>query len=114
MKKEIADKWVAALRSGYYTQQMGGLANLHRTEHCCLGVLCEIAIENGVEIDTYETVPGFDDECAYLPRRVQDWAGIWNRYGRFKGDVHSLVAMNDQGYTFAGIANVIDGRWEEL
>ena len=53
------------------------------TQHCCLGVLCEIAIENGVVLDTYETVPGFDDERAYLPFRVQEWAGMRDRYGRF-------------------------------
>ena len=114
MRKEIADKWAEALRSGDYEQQMGSLANLHRTRHCCMGVLCEVAIENGVEIDTCESVPGFDDERAYLPFRVQAWAGIRNRYGQStEGDVN-LVAMNDCGHGFDEIASTIEVRWEEL
>ena len=114
MRKEIAKRWIAALRSGDYTQQKGSLANLHRTQHCCLGVLCELAIKEGVEIDTYETVPGFDDECAYLPYRVQDWAGIRNRYGQStEGDI-DLMAMNDEGHTFDAIADVIETGWEEF
>ena len=114
MKKDIAEKWATALRSGDYTQQRGSLANLCRTQHCCLGVLCEVAIENGVVLDTYETVPGFDDERAYLPFRVQEWAGMRDRYGRFVDVRDDLVRMNDEGYTFDAIANVIDERWEAL
>ena len=116
MKKKIADKWVAALRSGDYTQQKGSLANLHRTQHCCLGVLCEVAILDGVDLDTYETVPGFDDERAYLPRRVQEWSGVRDRCGVFVGDVSmcGLVGMNDYGGTFDHIADTIEKRWEEL
>ncbi len=45
MKKELRDKWVAALRSGNYKQ---GRQKLHVRlgndhEYCCLGVLCDVA-----------------------------------------------------------------------
>lgn len=41
MKKSIMTKWVKALRSGEYKQGFGYLCN--EGNHCCLGVLCEIA-----------------------------------------------------------------------
>ena len=116
MKKEIAEKWVAALRSGDYTQQKGSLANLHRTEHCCLGVLCELAIKAGVTLKTREGSVGFDDERVYLPRRVQEWSGVRDRCGMFVGDEHmcGLISMNDYGGTFDHIADTIEKRWGEL
>lgn len=47
MKKEIKAKWVAALRSGDYKQGCGALKGLDKDtgqfDHCCLGVLCEVA-----------------------------------------------------------------------
>ena len=118
MRKEIAEKWAAALRSGDYTQQKGSLANLHRTQHCCLGVLCEVAIKDGMALETREESIGFDDERASLPRRVQEWAGIRDCCGLFLGvdGAHrlSLMAMNDYGGTFDHIADTIERRWEEL
>lgn len=47
MKKEIADKWIAALESGEYKQGQ----NVLRSDdgfYCCLGVLCELAVKEGV------------------------------------------------------------------
>lgn len=53
MDKELKDKWVAALRSGEFTQTTGTLERLeeHTTSFgkklqpgfCCLGVLCKVA-----------------------------------------------------------------------
>lgn len=42
MKKDIAMKWVNALRSGKYKQGAGQLFNSKNKTHCCLGVLCDI------------------------------------------------------------------------
>lgn len=42
MKKEWADKWVKALRSGEFKQGIGGLKDKNNN-YCCLGVLCAIA-----------------------------------------------------------------------
>lgn len=36
MKKDAADKWVAALRSGEYDQGIGRLRS-HNDTYCCLG-----------------------------------------------------------------------------
>ena len=93
MKREIADKWVAALRSGEYTQTRETLACDARTKHCCLGVLCELAIEDGVEMDVAEveyeyptldmpagnTYTQFAGEAGGLPESVQYWADVKSR-----------------------------------
>ena len=50
MKKEIADKWVEALRSGEYKQAKERLQS--EDSLCCLGVLCKIAEKDGVRINT--------------------------------------------------------------
>lgn len=41
MNAEIKAKWIAALRSGQYTQAHYSLRNY--TSHCCLGVLLDVA-----------------------------------------------------------------------
>ena len=94
MKKEIADKWVAALRSGEYTQARETLACDARTRHCCLGVLCELAIKEGLEMDVAEveydldslheqpaasTYTLFAGEAGGLPASVQYWADVRSR-----------------------------------
>lgn len=47
MKKELKDKWLAALRSGEYVQTKAVLEQLDENGkavgHCCLGVLCRVA-----------------------------------------------------------------------
>jgi hypothetical protein len=42
MKKDIAIKWIDALRSGKYKQGKSELHNSDTNEYCCLGVLNEI------------------------------------------------------------------------
>jgi hypothetical protein len=52
MQQEQRDKWVAALRSGEYTQITGELRRWDAKDsvgHCCLGVYCEVA---GIPYDT--------------------------------------------------------------
>ena len=123
MKKKIAKKWVAALRSGEYTQGKDVLADSARTKHCCLGVLCEVAIKGGLEV-TVETPPDhdaaiFDNSKAFLPVSVADWAGMNTRLGELPSGattatVLSLMGMNDSGHTFGDIADVIEKYREEL
>ena len=116
MKKEIADKWVEALRSGEYKQQCAALANSDRTAHCCLGVLCELAIKDGVELPveqmSYSTL--FDDARVDLPLKVMKWTDMHTPYGCLGSVEHSLVAANDTGLSFEGIAKLIERHWEEL
>lgn len=117
MNSSIAKKWVAALRSGDFVQQQNGLANADRSAHCCLGVLCELAILDGVELDMVaESVlnfTAFDRELYTLPLAVQDWAELATSTGELVrsrgGDIERLVDLNDAlGLNFRTIADVIE------
>ena len=114
MKREIADKWMEALRSGEYEQLKGGLANEKRTAHCCLGVLCELAIEDGVSMRVAQSHgrKRFDGLDNVLPFVVRRWAGMATALGEFDGG--ALVSLNDAGTPFEFIADVIAQHWEEL
>ena len=132
MKKDIADAWIATLRSDLYVQGRDVLANVERTQHCCLGVLCEIAIENGVaiEVDTSEAAgqrmehdvvcTQYDGESYRLPNVVKEWADMMFDDGRlFDEDTEdlpsdSLADLNDSGSSFKEIADHIETYWEAL
>jgi hypothetical protein len=85
MNPEIKERWVARLESGKDAQTTGYLAN--NNGFCCLGVLCEIAVEDGIVIK--RTVDEADGEQNYiskvdeedasgseLPNAVSVWAGL--------------------------------------
>ena len=123
MKKDIAEKWVAALRSDLFVQGKDMLANIERTQHCCLGVLCEIAIENGVRVRVRtegEEYMRYDGEGYRLPRVVKEWADMMFDDGRlFDEDTEdlppdSLAELNDSGLSFKEIADHIEMYWEAL
>jgi len=124
MKAEIKEKWLEALRSGDYEQGEGGL---HKGEtFCCLGVLCDIAIKEGIgrwapnvdlenenEIDLY----GFNGgECRVLPLQIQDWAGLRLsnpivRHSNVKGSnpfKKAISVVNDNYGDFDEIADLIE------
>jgi hypothetical protein len=132
MNADVKAKWVAALRSGEYAQTRGYLHRA-RSGYCCLGVLCEIAVAEGV-IEKGDYPYADDDEVHYgpegegsttgLPDEVQVWAQIEgedplvrrpeyarvNEYlvGTGRGGETTLAALNDQGISFAQIADVIE------
>lgn len=58
MKPEVKEKWIAALRSGEYRQARGVL-NDGQGGYCCLGVLCEVAKQEGVKLITLERVDDY-------------------------------------------------------
>ena len=119
MRKEIAEKWVAALRSGEYKQTSGVLANAERTAHCCLGVLCEIAVKDGVGLQVLHpdgaSYTSFDGEDAHLPPRVDDWADLYSAAPvTLRQSIVGLIHMNDNGGSFEDIADAIEEHWETL
>lgn len=101
MDAELKQKWITALRSGDYQQASGQLRNQH-AEFCCLGVLAQIsgacvwddagdAFVNGVRAsmeDEYYLFPEF----ASLDLETQK----------------HLATMNDNGRTFAEIADWVE------
>jgi hypothetical protein len=137
MKKEIANKWIAALESGKYQQGKNALEveENNTSKFCCLGVLCNLAYEEKVIKRIYGTVlphisyGTFDDmSSTLLPPSVINWAGIKcdNFSGEFgenkKKDAtipeekrNTLMKLNDkEGFSFKEIANIIRENWETI
>lgn len=103
MKKSHARKWINALRSGKYKQTKDTLRDANG--FCCLGVLDEI-----------------------FPEKCLSGGGNWflNNYeqiglGSYRGSLYnddgsscvSLSQLNDDGYTFDEIADVIQIEYVE-
>jgi hypothetical protein len=144
MKKEIAKKWVRALRSGKYKQAKSVLKTKTKkglVRHCCLGVLCELYQNDckrkkkkglrvleiepyGYEAPETSTVFEFNDDPTVLPETVRSWAGLKSDDGRFrnedtefasKGEIcRNLVALNDNGAKFEKIADIIEANVTNL
>lgn len=126
MKQEIANRWVAALRSGEYAQGTQYLSP-ERNSYCCLGVLTDLYLrESGLQWGSASSVAYHDDTC--LPVEVVSWSGMLSDCGALPDDTQgvcdtkavALVDLNDgnsQGvrqHTFAEIADVIEKYWEVL
>lgn len=121
MKAEIAELWAQALESGKYQQTTGKLhrkiAEVEGVQPglCCLGVLCELAVEAGVPVDRseneYEVV--YDKVQSVLPSSVQRWAGMHSSNGEYRPFVDygnhgaALSSDNDSGAPFSVIAKTI-------
>ena len=124
---ENVKKLTTALRSGKYKQIKKQLCN--EGGYCCLGVACEVFMENGGKLDkkstdykamsfaevetgkleVYKEVT-YNGQRTALPFEVMNWLGLKTVTGRF-GDVveQSLVYMNDNlNMDFNAIADVIE------
>lgn len=79
---EIMRLWSAALRSDEFEQGRGNLARTSHdgsTQHCCLGVLCELAIRAGVPLNVTKDAYGvtyYDGSAGTPPVSVRKWAGL--------------------------------------
>ena len=121
MEPEIKAEWIKRLRSGDYVQGINALRDNY-DKHCCLGVLCEIAVEREIteRWENYAEWPGTyaygsnDDDSlktGTMPDEVWKWAGLYDDVGSYKdnyNDVATLTHLNDTGSTFDEIANVIE------
>lgn len=87
MNPDVKAKWLTALRSGEYSQTKGYLHNAEG--YCCLGVLCDIAVKDGViesstsDAENYAEGVRIYDGRAELPTdTVAAWAGFGiNEFG---------------------------------
>lgn len=129
MNQEIKAEWVEALRSGEYNQDTRYLRSVNG--YCCLGVLCEIAVQHEVigKQGNMITRYGPDGDVSTLPREVQEWAGLdspnpyveapegfVNMIGEERGHT-TLAEINDNRdennelrYDFNVIADIIDAQ----
>jgi hypothetical protein len=154
---EIIKEWVAALRSGEYEQGQGTLKQvrefnnakgeygdweeLEKPRFCCLGVLCDLAEQEGI---TKAAVPAGGSTAAYEemqglpPESVENWAGIKEWEVAWPGEIPplsvepecapgcemcadmnlppakriGLASLNDnQGWNFNQIADAIEKEW---
>jgi hypothetical protein len=116
MKKSIAKKWVKALRSGAYQQGTYQLVD-ENDNFCCLGVLCNLAVDEGIGEWVrgsggwvFKTEGDVDDQV--LPLEVRLWAGMSSAEGRIKDDC--LPNLNDTGKSFKELASIIEKNVEKL
>jgi hypothetical protein len=120
---ENVKKWVAALRSGTYTQGAGYLTSRVDDEelNCCLGVACKLYQEehNDLEVKQNNATVFYDGKYAGLPKKVQEWLGLTDSAGKYaqytcpRGN-YSLANDNDSGKNFAQIADIIESKPEGL
>ncbi len=78
VNKERVWLWIEALRSGKFEQARDTLREGNK--YCCLGVACEVAIRNGLELrqdglHSY-SYDGKFSNLGTLPQSVVDWYGL--------------------------------------
>lgn len=117
VNKERIKLWVDALRSGEYKQGEGRLARVNNT-YCCLGVACDLAIKNGVDIirQIYiiDNCYSYDDEASFLPLKVREWLGFNSNdtHGKLSSSRYdTLTKANDSGLSFNEIADLIEQEY---
>lgn len=125
MDPEKKRLWVEALRSGDYQQGKEALRS-RDDNYCCLGVLCELAINAGHgcwDIDEEDSnfkyvSPDGNLSDDFPSVSVMDWAGFGLAPGakcvvdplikKEDGALISLSNLNDGGSSFAEIADLIE------
>ena len=118
MKKRTAMKWIAALRSGAYNQGSSQLVTVDADENehfCCLGVLCNLATEDGYgewDGEDFKSESG-DRENKVMPWGMELYTGMESRNGTVDDDV-CLTVLNDKGLSFTELADIIEKNWRKL
>lgn len=108
MTPELKSNWVAALRSGKYTQGQTYLRS-KTDKYCCLGVLADLCGEKWDTISPntygfYEVLPEYSRYTAITVFSFQ----YAKRVGLPQGVLSTLISMNDQGVPFDRIATYIE------
>lgn len=100
-KKEVYQRWIAALRSGKYRQGKYVLKQINSggASFCCLGVLCDLAAKDGGEPWAGEY---YGVNRNFPPNRITTFmTPKEDKFGK-------LAEMNDTGKSFAQIADYIE------
>jgi hypothetical protein len=126
MNPEVKAKWLAALRSGEYSQTADKLRDTGSGGYCCLGVLCDLYAKERMGgkwiVSHLAANDGEDEEPSYA---VAQWAGLEkaNPEITLPNEWRTQISvMNDGGiaysggngriepHTFAQIADVIESQ----
>jgi hypothetical protein len=128
VNKDKLKLWIDALRSGKFEQGQGNLASRDGevVKYCCLGVACEVAVKDGLDLEGrwgrpigneveewVETDHKFyDSEDLLLPPAVQDWLGIPGSTTvevMLNGIEESVIDLNDNmDRDFGQIADALE------
>lgn len=126
MNPEIKAEWIQELRSNKFKQTHGTLRKRvgeGEYNHCCLGVLGEIAIRHGqARWGLLGLIPAGGDEAysGVLPDEVAEWAGLKDPRGALPFKFHPkikanmnvgeacLTHLNDSNVPFEEIADIIE------
>lgn len=103
---------IDALNSGEYRQTQGTLKFTVAgvSFYCCLGVLCEVAKDNGCEVDETDFPGGyshFDGQCNVLPESVGEWYGFDDANPGLIKYTNCINANDVVGVPFGEIARVL-------
>lgn len=108
MKTEIKQKWVDALRSGEYKQGKWKLTRIDdytdimgqgKERFCVLGVLCDIAVKDGMELPIgYDR--DYDKNAEWIEFRV--YQSMWNEEEGEYDDTNS-TDLPDEVLRWAGL-----------
>lgn len=114
MDPALKAQWLTDLRSGGFKQGQNFLRSI-KNEYCCLGVLCEALslqwhIEPEDDEDTfpmteyfvYDSTPDDRGHSDFIPPAIASSIGLPPQIAKH------LAEMNDNGDTFAEIANWIE------
>lgn len=111
MPKKIADKWLAALRSGEYKQCTNVLYN--GGGYCCLGVL-QMVVDGKVEVDKDDGTPEPLPSFGWLAKKgieflsIKDGSLVHDRVPLLPALQRLAATANDSGESFATIADAIE------
>lgn len=114
MEATLKSEWLTALRGGSYKQGKSYLR--YKNKFCCLGVLCDILVDDG--LGKWEDIEDAKKDALYF---TDDFGGSHlktvyaeNGFRWFLGlpdEVQShLINMNDNGSSFIEIADYIEGE----
>lgn len=113
-RAELIEKWLEALESGEYKQGTGQLVENYGTKkarYCCLGVACQVAVDNKVRklnLKEYsDNIKGLLDFSTCKAFGITD-SGAFSVPVSHRGRYYdSLVDLNDGGVKFKTIARII-------
>jgi len=116
MNQEVKKQWIAALRSGDYRQGQNALRGFDNT-YCCLGVLCELAVQAKVigpgSPCRFDDCYAYDGSSTYLPDPVIEWAGLDTRNPKVTipdSTSTTLAEANDTMRSFEQVADLIEAQ----
>lgn len=127
MDPQAKAEWIAALRSGDYAQGEGSLR--YGGDYCCLGVLCDLKKSDTSYWQNARFVHNGSVGAGVLPFGLAmelNTRGNTDLYGQLENTLsinpvfyvgkdkcgedvtYSLAELNDEGFTFDQIADIID------